>query len=82
MLNNYPDVMTPEQVATALCISRKSVYRLLRERTIGSKRIGKKYIIPKRCVVDYRFSQLHSQTITAGHCQKGINYDRTSANQT
>lgn len=48
--------MTPEQVAAVLCISRKSVYRLLRERTIGSKRIGKKYIIPKRCVVDYLVS--------------------------
>lgn len=56
MLNNYPDVMTPEQVAAVLCIFRKSVYRLLRERTIGSKRIGKKYIIPKRCVVDYLVS--------------------------
>ena len=56
MLNNYPDVMTPEQVAAVLCISRKSVYRLLRERTTGSKRIGKKYIIPKRCVVDYLVS--------------------------
>lgn len=60
MLNKYPDVMTPEQVATALCISRKSVYRLLRERTIGSKRIGKKYIIPKRCVVDYLVSAIYT----------------------
>lgn len=56
MLKEYPDVMTPEQVAVALCISRKSVYRLLRERTIGSKRIGAKYIVPKRCVVDFLVS--------------------------
>ena len=60
MLNKYPDVMTPEQVATALCISRKSVYRLLRERTMGSKRIGKKYIIPKCCVVDYLVSAIYT----------------------
>lgn len=53
MLRDYPDVLTPEQVAEALGISRKSVYRLLRERTIGSKRIGTKYLIPKRCLVDY-----------------------------
>lgn len=56
MLKEYPDVMTPEQVAAALCISRKSVYRLLRERTIGSKRIGAKYIVSKRCVVDFLVS--------------------------
>ena len=53
MLNNYPDVLTPEQVAAILGISRKSVYRLLRERVIGSKRIGTKYLIPKCCLVDY-----------------------------
>lgn len=53
MLRDYPDVLTPEQVAEALGISRKSVYRLLRERTIGSKRIGTKYLISKRCLVDY-----------------------------
>lgn len=53
MLRDYPDVLTPEQVAEALGISRKSVYRLLRERTIGSKHIGTKYLIPKRCLVDY-----------------------------
>lgn len=47
MLKEYPDVMTPEQVAAALCISRKSVYRHLHERTIGSKRVGAKYINPK-----------------------------------
>lgn len=53
MLRDYPDVLNSEQVAEVLGISRKSVYRLLRERTIGSKRIGSKYIIPKRCLVDY-----------------------------
>ena len=53
MLRDYPDVLTPEQGAEALGMSRKSVYRLLRERTIGSKRIGTKYLIPKRCLVDY-----------------------------
>ena len=53
MLKEYPDVMTPKQVAAALRISRKSVYRLLRERIIGSKRVGAKYIIPKCCVADY-----------------------------
>ena len=62
MLKEYPDVMTPEQVAAVLCISRKSVYRLLRERTIGSKRIGAKYIIPKRCVADYLNSARYTVT--------------------
>jgi DNA binding domain, excisionase family len=53
MLNNYPDVLTVKQAAEALCISTASVYRLIHEHVIGSKRVGRKILIPKLCLIDY-----------------------------
>lgn len=53
MLNEYPDVMTVKQLSQALHIGMNSAYALLNSRMIGSRRIGKKYIIPKSCVIDY-----------------------------
>ena len=53
MLNEYPDVMTIKDLENALGISKNTAYSLVRNHIIGSKRIGKKYIIPKNCVIDY-----------------------------
>ena len=56
MLNDYRDILTPEELARALGISRKYAYRLLHDGMIGSKRVGKKYLVPKICVLDYIIS--------------------------
>jgi len=53
MFNSYPDVLTVPQMATALGIGLNKAYEMLRDGFIGHKRIGKRYIIPKQCVVDY-----------------------------
>jgi excisionase family DNA binding protein len=53
MFNEYPDIMNVEQVAEALRIGRNSAYKLVKEKVIGSKRIGRKYLVPKSCVIDY-----------------------------
>lgn len=53
MLNEYKDTMTVKEVAKALGVCEKSVYRLLKEQSLGCKRIGRKYIIPKCCVTEY-----------------------------
>ena len=53
MLNDYPDVLTVEMVADALGVCKASIYRLIKENTIGYRRVGRKYIIPKVCVNDY-----------------------------
>ena len=53
MFNEYPDVMNVEQLAKALGIGRNSAYELIRSREIGSKRIGRKILVPKSCVIDY-----------------------------
>ena len=62
MLNDFPDVMTVKDLANALGIGQNTAYSLVKKRVIGSKRIGKKYIIPKSCVIDY----LQSAKYTVG----------------
>ena len=41
MFREYPDVMTPAEAARALGIGKASVYRLIREKRLGCKRIGR-----------------------------------------
>lgn len=56
MFNSYPDILTVKQMAQALHISENSAYRLINSRTIGCKRIGRKIIVPKQCLIDYVLS--------------------------
>ena len=60
MLNNYPDVMTVEQLAEVLGIGKNSAYALIKSHEVGSRRIGRKIIIPKSCVIDYLQSARHN----------------------
>lgn len=53
MFQHYPDVVTVEQLCKMLCIGRNSAYKLLQTGEVKSVRIGKKYVIPTRWVVDY-----------------------------
>ena len=53
MFEKYPDVVTPEQVSEMLQIGLTLTYRLLRNGMLPSKRIGKKYIIAKRTVIEF-----------------------------
>jgi len=53
MFNNFPDVLTVEELQTALGIGRSTAYRLIRGGTIRHLRIGKNIKIPRRYLVDY-----------------------------
>lgn len=53
MFNGYPDVLSVETAAELLTISKNSMYRLVREKRIGSKRVGRKILIPKMCLIAY-----------------------------
>ena len=56
MFNEYPDILTVPQVAEALGIGKNTAYRLVNEKAIGCKHIGRKIIIPKKCLMDYVLS--------------------------
>ena len=52
MFKDYPDVMTVKQDSQALGIGLNKAYELVNNRVIGGKRIGKKILVPKRCLID------------------------------
>lgn len=53
MFKEYPDILTVHQLAEALRISINSAYKLIHERAIGCKRVGRKILVPKQCLIDY-----------------------------
>lgn len=63
MLKDYPDVLTVKQVAEILNICENSVYRLIRDKQIGSRKVGRKILVPKVCITDY----LNSARYTVSH---------------
>ena len=52
-LRDFPDVMNIDQMCEILGISTKTGYRLLREGTITSLKVGRTYRIPKVHVLTY-----------------------------
>lgn len=53
MFAEYDDIVSIEDVMKMLHIGRSNVYKLLREKEIKHIRIGVKYIIPKKSIVEY-----------------------------
>jgi len=53
MFENYPDIMTVKQLAQALGIGLNSAYELVNTNEIGSRKVGRKILIPKTCVIDF-----------------------------
>jgi len=52
-IKNYPDILTIHDIMSILRIGRGKVYELLKDGTIKSIRVGKKYIIPKKSVEQF-----------------------------
>ena len=54
MFKEYPDVVNPTQLRQMLGgMSKNSVYKLLTEQEIKSKKIGRKYFVPKINVIKF-----------------------------
>ena len=53
MLDNYPDVLTINDVMSILHIGRSKTYEMLRTNVIPNIRIGKKFVIPKKAMIDF-----------------------------
>jgi excisionase family DNA binding protein len=45
---SFPDIMTPEQAAEYLQVSRETVYRYIRQGKLVASRLGRSYRVPKR----------------------------------
>lgn len=53
MFSKYNDVVTAEDVMEMLHLGRVTVYSLLKSGRIHTLRVGKKYVIPKKSVIDF-----------------------------
>ena len=53
MFNKYADILTVKEVAEILGIGINKAYEMVNLRIIGSKRIGRRILVPKVCLIDY-----------------------------
>jgi excisionase family DNA binding protein len=53
MFKDYPDVLDVKQVSKILGVSTKTVYRLLRDGSIISLKVGREFRIPKVYIMKY-----------------------------
>ena len=52
IFSTYPDIVTVEQIMEMLNLGKTKVYNLLKDNSIRHLRVGNKYIIPKKSVID------------------------------
>lgn len=57
IFNNYPDVVSIEELQDMLHIGRSTAYKLIKENTIKSIKVGKQYRIPKNNIINYLFAE-------------------------
>jgi len=53
LFKEYPDVVSVQQVSEMLHVSTPLVYKLLQNGTISAKKVGTKYIIAKKSVIEF-----------------------------
>ena len=53
LFEDYPDVITVEDLQNMLHIGRNTAYGILKDGAIKTIKIGKKYIIPKQSVIEF-----------------------------
>lgn len=53
LFKDYPDIVNVQQISEMLHVSTPLVYRLLQDGTIPAKKVGTKYIIAKKSVIEF-----------------------------
>ena len=53
MFSEYPDVVSVEQITEMLHIGQVLAYKLLKDGTIKARKVGRRYIIAKKNVIDF-----------------------------
>jgi excisionase family DNA binding protein len=53
VFREYPDILDVKQVSALLGVSTKTVYRLLRDGSLDSLKIGREFRVPKVNVMKY-----------------------------
>lgn len=63
MFNDYPDLLTSEQVCDLLKIGKNKLYEILQAKALPCIRIGRRYLIPKLLLIEYI---IKSASVTGG----------------
>lgn len=71
MFESFPDLMTIKDLQGALQIGRTKAYELVHTGAIYYFHIGNAIRIPKKCAIDYIFSQCYNEQAVDG-CAKPI----------
>ena len=53
MFDSYPDVVSVEEIQQMLRIGKNAVYQLLKGGAIKSIKVGKRYVVPKKYIIDF-----------------------------
>lgn len=53
IFEKYGDMLTVEQLAEYLSVSKNTVYKMLKDRKIKGKRVGKDWRIPTIRIIEY-----------------------------
>lgn len=53
VFKEYPDIMDVKQVSALLDVSTKTVYKLIRDGSLASIKVGREFRIPKYAVLTY-----------------------------
>ena len=53
VFDSYPDVVSVEEIRQMLRIGKNAVYALLKDGEIKSIKVGKRYIVPKKYVIEF-----------------------------
>ena len=57
LFHTYPDVVSIEEIQQMLRIGKDAVYELLKTQKLKSIKVGKRYIVPKKYVIDFLLEQ-------------------------
>jgi len=63
MFAEYPDVLTIDEIRSALGIGKSLAYRLINNGNIKHFRIGKYIKVPKRFLIDYVLGECYTDTV-------------------
>lgn len=53
MFDEYPDILTVQDIMQALCIGRNKAYYMLKHNQIKNIKIGKNYKVPKPYLIEF-----------------------------
>jgi|SRR5215210_6975594 len=83
---SFPEIMTPEQAAEYLQVSRETVYRYIRQGKLVASQLGRSYRVPKRnldlLLWESRTRQMPLRQYTPEEVEKFLREDALDAQAT